>query len=108
MITEPAQHLIEPARENNPERENLRLAAARWIQENPLEYGLFERFALEMASGRRRFGAKALAERVRWEMNTHYDGKYKINNNYIAYIARALIEDHPFLEGLLRFRKTRY
>jgi hypothetical protein len=102
--------LIEPARQNNPNGRDLRAEAATWVAANPQAYALFARFALEARAQGRRFGVKLLTERVRWEcMVTTRDGAgYKINNNYHAYIARKLLQDHPQLEGFLRFRRTRY
>ena len=100
---------IEPARKNNPDGLDLRAEAQRWIDENPDLYRLFEHFALRMASLERPFGAKFLAERVRWECaETNRDGEYAINNNLTAYIARRLVQDHPHLSRFLRFRETRY
>lgn len=88
----------------------MRDEAARWIAENPQVYRLFERFALEAAAQGRPFGAKLLAERVRWECVVvgRSDDLYKLNNNHTAYVARRLVADHPELGPLLRFRKTRY
>ncbi len=105
----PADH-IEPAGENNPKGEDLRAKAADFIRNRPDVYALFERFALEKAKERRRFGAKQLAERVRWECKVESDGAeaFKICNDLIAYIARQLVADHPELLPLVRFRKTRW
>jgi len=79
---------------------------------NPSVYALFSRFALQMADRHHRFGIGLLAERVRWECaitsTNEDDDPYKINNNYRAYIARQLISDHPGLEALMVFRRTRY
>ena len=71
---------------------------------------LFERFALQAARAGRPFGAKLLAERVRWE---HFIGskrghEYKLNNNHTAYIARRLVKDHPQLGAFLRFRAAKH
>jgi len=82
-------------------------SAAEWMDANPAAMGLFERFALEMAQHGRRFGMKALAERVRWEHRYEYpDDDWKLNNNYVAYIGRRLINEHPQLDALIERRKV--
>jgi hypothetical protein len=99
-----------PFEQNNPPpKKDLRRAAEEFIAENPRIYELFRRFALEMLNRHRPFGAKFLAERVRWEVMMHWEPDergFKINNNHTAYIARRLVEEIPALEPLLRFRKT--
>lgn len=85
-----------------------REAAEQWMDENPDVYAMFERFALQMAERRRRFGIGLLAERVRWETFLLWPSTdYKINNNHRAYIARRLIADHPELDDLIQRRRTR-
>lgn len=101
---------VDPAQENNPEKKNLRLAAAEWIAANPNGYAEFVRLALGRLDNARRFGINQLCEVVRWEVEktwTDSDG-FKVNNNHAPYIARKLVEDHPRLEALIKFRKTRY
>jgi ActR/RegA family two-component response regulator len=105
-IKDPAS--VDPARENNPDHENLRKATAAWIEENPDVYGLFLKFAREMAAQGKPFGVKLLAERVRWECLIHKRGEYKLNNNHVAYIARRLIMDDQTLVRFIRFRKTQW
>jgi hypothetical protein len=68
---------------------------------------LFERFALDAASRERRFGVKALAERVRWECMISRDGNdWKINNSYVSTIARELVRRHPELLEFIEFRTS--
>lgn len=87
----------------------LRESAEQWMREHPIAMDLFRRFAAELAVRRRRFGIKLLAERVRWECRTEgYDeADFKINNNWSAYIARALVREMPALAELLECRVTR-
>ena len=101
---------IGPTIRNNPQGRNLRRRAERWIAENPQIYAMFVRFALDLAAKRQSFGIGLLAERVRWEckIQARSDAEYRVNNNHRAYIARRLVQDHPELESLLRFRETRY
>jgi hypothetical protein len=107
-IKDPSAVHIEPARVNNPDHENLREATSAWISENRGVYSLFLKFAQEMASKGRCFGVKMLAERVRWECLVLLNGDYKINNNYVAYIARRLVMEDPSLGRYIRFRKTQW
>lgn len=91
-----------------PEDVTLREAAEQWMAEHPVAMALFRRFAADMASRGRRFGIGQLTERVRWEcrIEQHDEGDFKINNNWRAYIARALIEENPALLEFIELRKT--
>jgi hypothetical protein len=62
--------------------------------------GHFRRLAQEAADQHRPFRLKALAERVRDEAG------FKLNNIYIAYIARELLRELPGLEKFIETRKT--
>jgi len=89
------------------ERSKHAAAAAKWMRENPQAMELFERFALEAAHKRRRFGIGALAERVRWECHIGEYEDFKINNNYRAYIARELVRKYPHLAKFIEFRTVK-
>ena len=55
----------------------------------------------------RRFGMKLLAERVRWEMTLRGGAEdFKVNNSYISYCGRKLIEDDPRLAAHIKCRVT--
>lgn len=78
-------------------------------QANPKVYELFERFATEAhQAGRRRIGAKMLAERIRWfeEVEVH-TGDFKINNSYVSRYARLVAQRNPHLAGLFAMRKLK-
>jgi len=108
-ITDPP--IVEPAVENNPKHEDLRRNAEKWIAENPNNYRLFMAKASSYANHNLRFSAKSLAEAVRLEglhPGEKTYGDYRINNNFIAYIARRLVEDIPEAARFLHFRKTRW
>ena len=74
---------------------------------NPKIYELFKRFAYEaLMSGHHHFGAKAIMERVRWEVSVSTAGDpFKINNNYTSRYARKLISDKPEFDGFFRTRQ---
>lgn len=107
-ISDPPLPFIDDPVEQNPGRKDLRQAAEEWLGEHPGIYEDFERAALALHHEGRAFGAKLLAERVRWAPSRSWGRDFYINNNHVAYIARRLAEDHPELLGRLRFRKTRY
>jgi len=79
-----------------------------WKEKNPSILKAFFRFADAAARKQRKFGAKMVAERLRWftfvESN---DEEYKINNNYVAYIARDWKAERPFYEHLIETRAQR-
>lgn len=88
----------------------LRQAAADWVTANPQAFALFERFALEMAARGHRFGMKALAERVRWQVLATWEkdaAGYRLNNNLTAYLGRELVARHPSLKPFIEFRRCR-
>lgn len=106
-ISDPPLPFIDDPVEQNPGRKDLRAEAEAWLAAYPNLYAAFEEAAIFYLGRGESFGAKFLAERVRWETEGEYPG-FKINNDHVAYIARKLVEDHPELLGRLRFRRTRY
>jgi len=91
-------------------RNDLEAKYREWKATHLAVYELFLRFARERMDRGRRFGVKALAERVRWEVATTWaedaDG-FRINNSYTAYLARDLLADEPALEALIQIRRIR-
>lgn len=70
--------------------------------------GHFRRLATEAAERGWPFSAKALAERVRWEilMTQGTEGRVcTINNSYVSLIARELVAETPSLRKFLTFRR---
>lgn len=75
---------------------------------NPQVFELFERFTYEkIAQGVTRLGAKAVAERIRWESPVSGDDGFKLNNNYPAYYARLFMQKHPEHDGLFQTRTSK-
>ena len=87
----------------------LAACAAEWMLRHPEAMRLFRLYARQMLDRGRRFGMKALAERVRWEHALLPDDAetWKLNNNHVAYIARRLCEEMPGLEALIELRQVR-
>jgi hypothetical protein len=108
QITDPP--VVTPARKNNPGKRNLREETEQYLLTHPYVYALFVQFAMEKKARFQKFGAKHLAERVRWEceLMKGETEEYLLNNNYTAYIARKLVADYPELVMYVNFRKTRY
>ena len=66
-------------------------------KENPTVYVLFKQFATQAAiSGLKRYGAKAIFELIRWQINIETkNSKFKINNSYVSRYVRKLICECP-------------
>src|SRR5690625_3655853 len=73
---------------------------------NPHILAEFERRALQLhAAGARRIGAKAIAERIRWDIHIRTLGdEYKLNNSFVALYSRLLIHRHPALADVIETR----
>lgn len=91
-----------------PQRRNWREDAERWIQANPEVFRMYESIALEYAKTGCAFGIDLVTCILRWERRFDWSETFKINSNYRAYIARALMQKHPQLGTLMKIRKTRY
>lgn len=77
-------------------QEPVEARATRWIAQHPQVYDLFKRFTLELiATGRTRYSAKAIIERVRWETDVRGGKPFKIANMVTAYLARRFCEENP-------------
>jgi len=83
---------------------------AEYHARNPLVFKLFERFArTALQSGRTHYSAKAIMERVRWEISikSQDDQGFKINNNYTSRYARLLATEYPEFKGFFHMRELR-
>ncbi len=92
------------------EHETLDAYFARWLAANPHVLTAFIHYAEQVQRrGRKRFGAKAIAERLRWEyaVQTQDDSGFKLNNNLTSRLARAAVERRPELAELFEFRELR-
>ena len=80
----------------------------RWMSKHKPVAEAFEKFALRAVASGKQFGAKAIAERVRWEMAVEYNhDDYKMNNNWPAYLARTFEIKYPGYAGYFVFRKLK-
>jgi hypothetical protein len=74
---------------------------------NPLIWRQFERFALDAINTRRKLGAKAVMERVRWETEIERQEDFKVSNNWTAYYARIFALKHPTYRDYFDFKQVR-
>tara|TARA_R100001015_G_C4457877_1_gene45794 strand:+ start:192 stop:497 length:306 start_codon:yes stop_codon:yes gene_type:complete len=80
-------------------------------EENPKVYDMFERFALEASKYKKRYSAKSIFHRIRWEtMITENEGRYKIDDGWISHYARKFMNLNPDLCNFFetRIRKNSY
>ncbi len=74
--------------------------------ENPNIYELFKRFALDaVETGRPRFSARMIGERIRWYTTVETRGdSFKVNDHYWPFYARLFVRDHPQYCTMFEFR----
>lgn len=78
----------------------------RFHAEHPEVYELFVRFASELRrAGRERYGAKSIAERIRWHYATSGGPDFKLNNVFVSRYARKIIDEHPEFAGFFETRR---
>lgn len=82
--------------------------AKAYIANNPKVTQMFNRFALELIqAGRRHLGAKMIFERMRYETALKDDTEFKLNNNFVAYLARNFMKIYPQYEGYFETREKK-
>lgn len=82
---------------------------AAWLAVNPHVLSAFIALARQaQRAGLRKFGAKAVIERLRWEYAIQTGGsEFKFNNRFTSRLARVAVERAPDLAGLFEFRDLR-
>ena len=83
---------------------------AEYHAKNPAVFELFKKFAgMARDSGRTHFSAKAIMERVRWEIcfASRDRRNFKVNNNYTSRYARLLVSECPEFRGFFEMRELR-
>lgn len=79
-----------------------------WAEKNPELLGLFLLYARERMALGRKFGMKALWERVRWDRPvtiTRTDA-WRLNNSHVSYVARDLLRVEPRLKDFIQTRRV--
>ena len=80
-----------------------------WTLKHPEVVALFLSFAKERMAIGRRFGIKAIVERVRWEMPIKFperQGDFRLNNSWTAYLSRDLLAIEPKLRRYITTRRV--
>lgn len=83
--------------------------ALLWMRENPRAWAYFEDKCVELARMGRHFGAKAIAEHVRFhfQLTLGEDG-FKLNNSIVSYLAREVVRKHPAVAPFLEMRTAQW
>lgn len=79
-----------------------------WLALNGHVFEAFLAAARDLkARGRKRFGAKAIYEHLRWNLSLATEGdEFKLNNNWTSRLARRLLQCHPEeFQGFLELRR---
>lgn len=86
----------------------------KWIVENIHVYELFSKFAMQaIASGKKRISHWLIVNRLRWEVEietkgtSYQDKDFKISNDYIAFLARDFMKDHPEHAGVFKIKQMK-
>ncbi len=74
---------------------------------NPHVLDAFEAVAAQWLAGHQRVGMKAVAERIRWETGIRTGDAWKVNNSFVAFIARDLLERRPEWRSRIETRTQR-
>ncbi len=80
-----------------------------WIAQNEHVYRLFVRFTREaIATGHKHYSADAIVHRMRWHTSVEARGDdFKINNNFVTFLARRFADEHPKHAEFFRMRGRR-
>jgi hypothetical protein len=82
----------------------------KMLSERPDVYTEFVQLALKAKrSGRKRFGAKSIAEILRWNrmVERNESDDFAINNIFTSRLARKAMEDYPELAGFFETRELK-
>jgi len=76
---------------------------------HPEIYKGFVRYATSMRStGRKKYSAKCIMERIRWDHDIQYtDKEFKISNSMTSFYVRMLIWNHESFFGFFQLKKVR-
>lgn len=80
----------------------------RFVERNPHVVTLFISFALRAQQRGQKIGAKAVWERLRWDLVVETDEVApRLNNNYTSRMARLAMEREPRLDEFFETRELR-
>lgn len=79
-----------------------------YVRDHPHVYEAMVRLARQAKdAGRTRIGAKALWERMRWDLWIATGKTPQLDNNMVSRMARLIAQREPDLAGLFTFRELR-
>lgn len=86
-----------------------RRAFKNYLKENPIVYRKFKKYASQLyRNGRRRYSAWAIVNAIRWEHDfTTRGSKFKVNNDFIALLARKLVRENKTFKGFFLTKPLR-
>lgn len=85
--------------------EHVEAAFNTYHANNPRVYDLFRDYCHRVRrSGRTHYGAKAIMERIRWELEIERGDDFKVNNNYASCYARLLAMNEPEFSSFFETR----
>ncbi len=89
---------------------SVRLAFVKFDARNPHVYQLFRKFTYEMiATGRNRYSAYAIMNRIRWHVDIETSGsEFKISNDFIPLYARKFLRRNPKHRGFFVLKPSEY
>jgi hypothetical protein len=80
----------------------------KYHHERPDVWVAFEAVTLKLIKrGIKRYGAKAIAEVVRYHETLNRGEEFDVNNNYLSYYARAFVRKYPGAKDFFEFRQTK-
>ncbi len=80
----------------------------KYHYENPQIYEVFEKYTIiAINKGFKHFGAKAVAEWIRWQTGIFGKGDFKINNSFLADYARLFEQNHPKYKDIFEKRQRK-
>lgn len=89
--------------------QDTRDAFREYHAKRPEIYKLFLQYSTQMMStGRKRYSAKCIMERIRWEEDFKRPGsQFKISNSFTSIYVRMLIYNHPEFADFFKLKKVR-
>lgn len=84
-------------------------AFKKYHADHPDIYRNFKKYSFMMLGrGRKRYSAKCIIERIRWDYDMEYsDKEFKISNSMTSFYVRFLIWNHEEFAGFFQLKKVK-
>ena len=90
------------------DKQQLQAKYEAWRLACPKAFIIFEKLANEIRdAGHTKYSAKTISEVIRWSFDLEKVEEFKLNNNYIALMARELIEKDSSFINFFELRRMR-